>query len=204
MQDKRFFTLMVLLVFSTSLNLARCSAGQQFESARGKKFSHEEGQKLKANDRRSAGLVPYPRIGRNSEMSSFSRSERALGMIQVPRVGRSDVSSLGNLNRFHDISSDPDIEFYAVDMDPDALLGPDYEDYANKPMALKYADKLQKDGSWLMPDHIHGYKDLHFAQKINDPRLYYSILRDSRNTQGQGGYTPRLGRENEHDTANFL
>ncbi|XP_072749728.1 CAPA peptides isoform X5 [Anoplolepis gracilipes] len=188
MQDKRFFTLMVLLVFSTSLN---------------------QGQKLKANDRRSAGLVPYPRIGRNSEMSSFSRSERALGMIQVPRVGRSDVSSLGNLNRFHDISSDPDIEFYAVDMDPDALLGPDYEvvcciDYANKPMALKYADKLQKDGSWLMPDHIHGYKDLHFAQKINDPRLYYSILRDSRNTQGQGGYTPRLGRENEHDTANFL
>lgn len=50
-------------------------------------------------------------------------------------------------------------------------------DYASKPIALKYADKLQKDGSWLMPDHIHGYKDLHFAQKINDPRLYYSILR---------------------------
>ncbi|XP_029673876.1 CAPA peptides isoform X1 [Formica exsecta] len=197
MQDNRFFTLMVLLVFSTSLNLARCSVGQQFESAR-------EGQKLKANDRRSAGLVPYPRIGRNSEISSFSRSERALGMIHQPRIGRSDVSSLGNLNRFHDLSSDADIEFYAVDMDPDALLGPDYEDYASKPIALKYADKLQKDASWLMPDHIHGYKDLHFAQKINDPRLYYSILRDSRNTQGQGGYTPRLGRENEHDVANFL
>ncbi|CAL1674096.1 unnamed protein product [Lasius platythorax] len=184
MQDNRFFTsLMVLLVFSTSLN---------------------QGQKLKANDRRSAGLVPYPRIGRNSEISSFSRSERALGIIHQPRIGRSDMSSLGNLNRFHDLSSDADIEFYAVDMDPDTLLGSDYEDYVSKPIALKYADKLQKDGSWLIPDHIHGYKDLHFAQKINDPRLYYSILRDSRNTQGQGGYTPRLGRENEHDAANFL
>lgn len=50
-------------------------------------------------------------------------------------------------------------------------------DYASKPIALKYADKLQKDNTWLIPDHIHGYKDLHFAQKINDPRLYYSILR---------------------------
>ncbi|GAB1862939.1 CAPA peptides [Camponotus japonicus] len=181
MQDNRFFILMILLVFSTSLN---------------------QGQKLKANDRRSAGLVPYPRIGRNSEISSFSRSERALGLIHQPRVGRSDVSSFGNLNRFHDLSSDADIEFYAMDMDP--LLSPDYEDYASKPIAFKYADKLQKDNSWLMPDHIHGYKDLHFAQKINDPRLYYSILRDSRNTQDQGGYTPRLGRENERDTANFL
>ncbi|XP_011266256.1 CAPA peptides isoform X2 [Camponotus floridanus] len=181
MQDNRFFILMILLVFSTSLN---------------------QGQKLKANDRRSAGLVPYPRIGRNSEISSFSRSERALGLIHQPRIGRSDVSSFDNLNRFHDLSSDADIEFYAMDMDP--LLSPDYEDYASKPIALKYADKLQKDNSWLMPDHIHGYKDFHFAQKINDPRLYYSILRDSRNTQGQGGYTPRLGRENERDTANFL
>ncbi|XP_029176476.1 CAPA peptides-like isoform X2 [Nylanderia fulva] len=183
MQDNRFFTyLIVLLVFSTSLN---------------------QGQKLKANDRRSAGLVPYPRIGRNSEISSFSRSERALGIIQRPRVGRSDVSSLSNLHRFHDLSSDADIEFYSVDMDPDAVLNSDYEEYANKPIALKYADKLQKDGSWLLPDHIYGYKDLHFAQKMNDPRLYYSILRDSRNTQGQGGYTPRLGRENEHDAGNF-
>lgn len=184
MQDNRFFTyLIVLLLFSTSLN---------------------QGQKLKANDRRSAGLVPYPRVGRNSEISSFSRSERALGIIQRPRVGRSDVSSLGNLNRLHDLSSDADIEFYSVDMDPDVVLNSDYEDYANKPIAFKYADKLQKDGSWLMPDHIYGFKDLHFAQKINDPRPYYSLLRDSRNTQGQGGYTPRLGRENEHDAANFL
>lgn len=30
------------------------------------------------------------------------------------------------------------------------------------------------------------------------------LLPGSRNTQGQGGYTPRLGRENEHDAANFL
>ncbi|XP_011333467.1 CAPA peptides isoform X2 [Ooceraea biroi] len=180
MQHNRFFILVVLLVFSTSFNQA---------------------QKLKVNDRRSAGLVPYPRIGRNSEMATLPRSERALGMIHQPRIGRSD--SLGNLNRFHDLSAD-DIEFYIMhDMDPD-LLDLDYEEYANRPIAFKHTDKMQKDGSWLVPDHVHGYKDHHFAQKIDYPRSYYSALRDSRNTQGQGGYTPRLGRENEHDTASFL
>ncbi|RLU24785.1 hypothetical protein DMN91_002875 [Ooceraea biroi] len=103
MQHNRFFILVVLLVFSTSFNQA---------------------QKLKVNDRRSAGLVPYPRIGRNSEMATLPRSERALGMIHQPRIGRSD--SLGNLNRFHDLSAD-DIEFYIMhDMDPD-LLDLDYE-----------------------------------------------------------------------------
>lgn len=49
-------------------------------------------------------------------------------------------------------------------------------DYADRPI-LKHADKVQKDGPWLMPDHVHGYKDLRFAQKIDDPRSYYSILR---------------------------
>lgn len=50
-------------------------------------------------------------------------------------------------------------------------------DYADRPIAFKHADKIQKDGAWLMSDHVHGYKDLRFAQKIDDPRSYYSILR---------------------------
>jgi len=50
-------------------------------------------------------------------------------------------------------------------------------DYADRPIAFKHADKIQKDGSWLTPDHVHGYKDLRFAQKIDDPRSHYSILR---------------------------
>ncbi|XP_071647611.1 CAPA peptides isoform X1 [Temnothorax longispinosus] len=198
MQDNRFFIFVILLAFSTSLNLARCSIGQHYESTR-------EGQKLKINDRRSAGLVAYPRIGRNSEIPSFPKTERTFGIIHKPRVGRSDESSLGNLNRFHDLPADADIEFYiARDMEPEVLLNLDYEDYAERPMAFKHADKIQKDASWLMPDHVHGYKDLRFAQKIDEPRSYYSILRGSRNSQGQGGYTPRLGRENEHDAAGFL
>jgi hypothetical protein len=89
-------------------------------------FCSTEAQKLKINDRRSAGLVPYPRIGRNSEMANLPRSERALGMIHQPRVGRSDVPSSGNLNRLRDLSAD-DIDFYAThEVDPD-LLDLDYE-----------------------------------------------------------------------------
>ncbi|XP_018395195.1 PREDICTED: CAPA peptides-like isoform X1 [Cyphomyrmex costatus] len=180
MQDNRFFIFVILLAFSTSLN---------------------QGQKLKINDRRSAGLVAYPRIGRNSEIASLPRMERAFGIIHKPRIGRSDESS--NLNRFQDLPADIDMEFYIPrDVEPEVLLNLDYEDYADK--SFKHADKIQKDGAWLMPDHVHGYKDLRFAQKIDDPRLYYSILRGSRNSQGQGGYTPRLGRENEHDATSFL
>lgn len=51
-----------------------------------------------------------------------------------------------------------------------------YVDYADRPIAFKHADKIQKDDAWLMPDHVHGYKDLRFVQKIDNPR-YYSILR---------------------------
>ncbi|XP_011687162.1 PREDICTED: uncharacterized protein LOC105449584 isoform X2 [Wasmannia auropunctata] len=197
MQDNRFFIFVILLAFSTSLNLARCSVGQHYESTR-------EGQKLKINDRRSAGLVAYPRIGRNSEVASFPRAERAFGIIHKPRVGRADESSLDNLNRFHDLPADVDMGFYITrDMEPEVLLDLDYEDYADRPIAFKHADKIQKDGSWLIPDRVHGFKDLRL-QKGDDARSYYSILRGSRNSQGQGGYTPRLGRENEHDAANFL
>lgn len=83
---------------------------------------------MKVNDRRSAGLLAYPRIGRNSEIASFPRTERTFGLINKPRVGRSDESSLGNLNRFHDLPADADIEFYiARDIEPDVLLDLDYE-----------------------------------------------------------------------------
>jgi len=51
-----------------------------------------------------------------------------------------------------------------------------YVEYANRPIALKHTDKMQRDASWLVPDRIHGYKDSRFAQKI-DPRSYYSALR---------------------------
>ncbi|XP_028045463.1 CAPA peptides isoform X2 [Monomorium pharaonis] len=198
MQDNRFFIFVILLAFSTSLNLARCSVGQHYESTR-------EGQKLKINDRRSAGLVAYPRIGRNSETAGFPRLERTFGIISKPRVGRSDESSLGDLTRFRDLLADIDLEFYiARNMEPDIL---DYEGVKNfikiicdnikkdRPITIKLADKIQKDGSWLIPDYLRGNKD---------PRSYYSILRGSRNSQGQGGYTPRLGRESEHDAASFL
>lgn len=68
-------------------------------------------------------MVAYPRLGRNSELTSFSRSRRAFGVITVPRAGRSDPSSLDNGYRFHDLPSDTDYEFYYVE--PDNFL--DYE-----------------------------------------------------------------------------
>lgn len=52
------------------------------------------------------------------------------------------MSSLGNLNRFHDLSSDADIEFYAVDMDPDTLLGSDYEGVDNFLKIIQYVNKI--------------------------------------------------------------
>ncbi|XP_011147451.1 CAPA peptides-like isoform X2 [Harpegnathos saltator] len=186
MQDNLIFVFVLLLVFSTSFN---------------------RGQKIKANDRRSAGLVPYPRIGRNSELLSLPKLDRAQGMMAYyPRVGRSDVSSFGNPNRFHDLSPETDVEFQHIvrNVDPDGLADLDYEEYASKLLALKRADKTPKNGIWLMTDHVYGYKDPRSAQKIDDPRLYYSVLRDSRNIQGQGDYIPRLGRENERDAASFL
>lgn len=54
------------------------------------------------------------------------------------------------------------------------ICQPLYVDYADR-SAFKHADKIQKDGFWIMPDH--GYKDLRFAQKIDDPRSYYPALR---------------------------
>ncbi|XP_014488745.1 PREDICTED: CAPA peptides-like isoform X2 [Dinoponera quadriceps] len=184
MQDNLIFVFVVLLVFSTSFN---------------------RGQKIKAADRRFAGVFAQPRIGRNSELLSLPRSDRAQGMLHYPRVGRSDVSSFGNLNQFQDLPPETDVEFSGVrDVEPDALLDLDYEEYANKLMAMKRADKAPKNGIWLMANHVHGYKEPRSAPKIDDLRLYYSVLRDSRNTQGQGGYTPRLGRENERDATSFL
>lgn len=85
---------------------------------------------MKINDRRSAGLVAYPRIGRKSDL--FPRLGRTFGIIQKPRVGRSDDSSLGDLNRLHDLPADTDIEFYITrDMEPDVLLNFDYEGVKN-------------------------------------------------------------------------
>lgn len=82
---------------------------------------------MKINDRRSAGLVAYPRIGRkDSEMPNFPKREPGFGIIHTPRVGRSDESS--NLKRFHDLPTDADIELYiAHDMEPEVLLDLDYE-----------------------------------------------------------------------------
>ncbi|KZC08054.1 hypothetical protein WN55_09117 [Dufourea novaeangliae] len=94
-------------------------------------FDILEGENLKSNIRRAAsGLMPYPRIGRNSEMAAgFSRSDRAAGLVNYPRVGRSDLSSSNiNFNRLHDMDNDVDLQFYNVrDFDLDSAIDQDYE-----------------------------------------------------------------------------
>ena len=48
-----------------------------------------EGRLLKSNERRAAGLVPFPRIGRHFAMGSYARPDGNAGMVNYPRVGRS-------------------------------------------------------------------------------------------------------------------
>ncbi|XP_043517012.1 CAPA peptides-like isoform X2 [Frieseomelitta varia] len=74
--------LLVVLIFSTSFN---------------------QGEKLKSNDRRAAGLMAYPRIGRSD----------------VP------VSNL-NFNRRHVMEPDTDFQFYSPELD--SVPDKDYED----------------------------------------------------------------------------
>lgn len=81
-----------------------------------------EGEKLKANNRRASGLVAYPRIGRNSDLLNFARSNRAAGLVYYPRVGRSDIP-LPNVN--FDMVPDQDLQFYNADLN--LAVDQDYE-----------------------------------------------------------------------------
>ncbi|XP_053985816.1 CAPA peptides-like isoform X1 [Hylaeus volcanicus] len=184
------FVFLVVLIFSTSLNLPRCSLGQHLDSAR-------DGDKVKANNRRASGLVPYPRIGRSSEMAGFTRLDRAAGLVQYPRVGRADLPiSNVNFNRYHDMEPDTDFQFYNVhDMDLDSAPDRDYEGYAGRSMNFK--NKNLKDAAWLIPNRLH-MKEQRPPQKIDENRSLYSDAQVAGLRNGQtslNDYTPRLGRE---------
>ncbi|XP_043517011.1 CAPA peptides-like isoform X1 [Frieseomelitta varia] len=157
--------LLVVLIFSTSFN---------------------QGEKLKSNDRRAAGLMAYPRIGRSD----------------VP------VSNL-NFNRRHVMEPDTDFQFYSPELD--SVPDKDYEDVRNtaagsvgRSMNLKHVDKFPREARWLISDRIRLAKDYRPWQKIDEGRFVYPgsllLARGSRNSQ-PNGYTPRLGRENDVDRA---
>ncbi|XP_015429532.1 PREDICTED: CAPA peptides-like [Dufourea novaeangliae] len=137
------FVFLIVLIFYTSLNLCRCSVGEHIKTTR-------EGENLKSNIRRAAsGLMPYPRIGRNSEMAAgFSRSDRAAGLVNYPRVGRSDLSSSNiNFNRLHDMDNDVDLQFYNVrDFDLDSAIDQDYEGTRNSQLPVNdYMPRLGRE-----------------------------------------------------------
>ncbi|XP_076682030.1 CAPA peptides isoform X1 [Andrena cerasifolii] len=169
------FVFLVVLIFSTSLN---------------------QGQKVKANNRRASGLVPYPRIGRNSEMVNFARSDRAAGLLHYPRVGRSDLP-ISNVNFNGDMEPDQDFQFYNEhDAGLDLPVDLDYEGFMERAMKPKHAEKTLKDPSWLIPNRLHLLKDYRPWQKIDDSKSLYPNARGSRNNQlTPNDYTPRLGRE---------
>ncbi|XP_011307857.1 uncharacterized protein [Fopius arisanus] len=73
MKDHPRFTVLIFLVFATSFN-------------RGERISDLI---AKFNERRAAGILAQPRIGRNAGMGSFGRADGAAGLVQYPRVGRS-------------------------------------------------------------------------------------------------------------------
>ncbi|XP_063989067.1 CAPA peptides-like [Diachasmimorpha longicaudata] len=72
------FTVLIFLVFGTSLN-------------RGARINDLI---AKFNERRAAGILAQPRIGRNAGMGSFGRPDGVAGLVQYPRVGRSGPSAL--------------------------------------------------------------------------------------------------------------
>ncbi|XP_076624856.1 CAPA peptides [Colletes latitarsis] len=168
------FVFLVVLIFSTSLN---------------------RGEKLKANNRRASGLVPYPRIGRHSDMAGFTRLDRASGLVNFPRVGRSEmpVSSI-NFNRYRDMEPDTEFQFYNEhDTGLDHAEDQDFEGYAGRSMNVK--NKNLRDAAWLIPDRLR-MKEYRSAQKIDDARSLFPNTQGSRNGQTSlNDYTPRLGRE---------
>lgn len=161
-----------------------------------------DGQKIKANNRRASGLVPYPRIGRNSEMVNFARSDRAAGLLHYPRVGRSDLP-ISNVNFNGDM--EPDQFYNEHDAGLDLPVDLDYEGAAwlhselrpsvrnrlpililtqcipsgfiGRAMKPKHAEKTLKDPSWLIPNRLHLLKDYRPSQKIDDSRSLYSNAR---------------------------
>nr|XP_033332865.1 CAPA peptides-like [Megalopta genalis] len=161
------FVVLAVLIFSTSLNQA---------------------EKLKANVRRTSGLVPYPRIGRNAEMLR-PRPDRAAGLVQFPRVGRSDLpASNVNFNRYRDPENDGDLQFYNVrDLELDAALDQDYEGFQGRSRNKNSRDQ------WITGERSREYRP---AQKIDEPRPLFA--QGPRNSQlPLNDYTPRLGRETE-------
>ncbi|XP_031845766.1 CAPA peptides isoform X2 [Nomia melanderi] len=165
------FVFLAIAIFSTSLSQA---------------------EKLKSNVRRTSGLVPYPRIGRNSEMVGFSRSDRAAGLLHFPRVGRSDpATSNVNFNWYRDPENDADLQFYNVrDLKLDAGLDQDYEGFTGRSRNKNARDQ------WIMPERPHA--DHRPMQKIDEPRPLFAGLQGPRNSQlALNDYTPRLGRETE-------
>ncbi|XP_078037056.1 CAPA peptides [Augochlora pura] len=161
------FVFLAVLILSTSLNQA---------------------EKLKANVRRTSGLVPYPRIGRNAEMVG-SRTDRAAGLVHYPRVGRSDPpTSNVNFNRYRDSENDADLQFYNVrDLELDAALDQDYEGFQGRSRNKNTRDQ------WITGERPREYRPV---QKIDEPRPLFA--QGPRNSQlPLNDYTPRLGRDTE-------
>ncbi|XP_043251098.1 CAPA peptides-like [Colletes gigas] len=159
------FVFLVVLIFSTSLN---------------------RGEKLKANNRRASGLVPYPRIGRNSDMAGFSRLDRASGLVNFPRVGRSEmpISNI-NFNRYRDMEPDAEFQFYNEhDTDLDHAEDQDFEGYARRSMNVK--NKNLKDAAWLIPDRLR-MKEYRSAQKIDDTRSLFPNTQELRSSPSAFG-----------------
>ncbi|XP_066591903.1 CAPA peptides-like [Prorops nasuta] len=180
MKDRQMSVVLVILVFATSLN---------------------QGQKTKVNERRTSSLVPYPRIGRNSEMTNFPRSDRAAGLVNYPRVGRAGPLTLG-INRYHDYDSMGDSDLYgARENDLDGIFDVDYE---GKAIIIERFDKPIKTGGWYLPERVRAVKEFHSGPKIDD-RLLFSDARNSRNHQEPVtlGYAPRVARDSDHDGQNY-
>ncbi|XP_015605324.1 CAPA peptides [Cephus cinctus] len=110
---------LVLLVVTTSLN---------------------RGEKIK-NERRAAGLVPYPRVGRAPAMTNCPSIKRAVGVFRRPLQGRSGAPPNVIRELEPDVDADPVGE---VDPDVELDIMMDTEYQGEKPRVLFFSPILSK------------------------------------------------------------
>ncbi|XP_015114665.1 CAPA peptides isoform X2 [Diachasma alloeum] len=90
MKDHPRFTVLIFLVFATSFN-------------RGERINDLI---AKFNERRAAGILAQPRIGRSAGMRIFGRPDGFAGLMQYPRVGRAGPPALADDMKYPEFDGD--------------------------------------------------------------------------------------------------
>ncbi|XP_074110712.1 uncharacterized protein LOC141534952 isoform X2 [Cotesia typhae] len=103
-------------------------------SALARKFHGKSGERIsnmitKFNERRAAGILAQPRVGRTIGGTSLIRSDGPTGLVQYPRVGRSGhSSSYINLSQINPIKLNLDPREQSHNFNSDVSMDLDYQE----------------------------------------------------------------------------